>query len=300
MSESVNPPGGSPHDDQYHLLAARFDRAAQMYDATYGPPDEHGHGNALVGWLREQHLAVLRRVFAPGATVLDIGCATGEEALMLARAGFSVLGIDISPAMVRQAQTKAAVFGFRREANFRVLAAGQLDHLDERGPFGGAYASLGTLNTEPDLAGVARGLHGLLEEGAPFVATVMSRHSAFEILHNLRRLKPGKTLKRGPDWHEARAGTGGVTAPVRFYTPGAFAAPFKPYFKVEELWAFPLWLPPVHLHELYRANPSRYRRREGLDRRMRSWRGFRAWGDHFLMILRHTQPPALVTGSERE
>jgi hypothetical protein len=55
--------------------------------------------------------------------------------------------------------------------------------------------------------------------------------------------------------------------------------------------AFPLWLPPVHLHELYRDHPDRFRRSEKWDRRMQSWPGFRAWGDHFLMVLRHTQQP---------
>jgi hypothetical protein len=85
-----------------------------------------------------------------------------------------------------------------------------------------------------------------------------------------------------------------VVAPVRFYTPDAFAALFRPYFRVESVRAFPLWLPPVHLHELYRANPLRYRRREAWDRRMSTWPGFRAWGDHFLMILRHTAPPEQV------
>ncbi|MBN1203002.1 MAG: class I SAM-dependent methyltransferase [Anaerolineae bacterium] len=272
---------------QYKLLEARFDRAAQMYDATYGPPDDSGHGNPLVGWLREQHVAVLREVLPEGASVLDIGCGTGEESIALAKAGYSVLGIDISPAMVRQAQTKAAVYGIRRGMSCRALAAGRLETLDERGPFQGAFASLGTLNTEPDLPGVARGLHGLLEPGAPFVVTVMSRHCLYEILHNLRRFQPGRTLRRHSGWRENRAGAGGVVAPVRFYSPRAFAAPFLDYFTVESVRAFPLWLPPVHLHDLFRSDPERYRRRLRWEQRMQSWPGFRAWGDHFLMILRH-------------
>jgi len=274
-------------DGQYGLLSARFDRAAQMYDATFGPPDDSGHGSPLVHWLRQEHQVVLHDMFKSGVSVLELGCGTGEEALALAKSGYSVLGIDISKAMVRQAETKAAVYGLQRSVSFRTLAAGQLDMLDERGPFQGAYASLGTLNTEPDLAVVARGLHRLLEPGAAFVATVMSRHCAYEILYNLVRLKPQRTLKRGPAWRETRAGVGGVDAPVRFYSPGQFAAAFEPYFTVESVRAFPLWMPPVHLHELYRARPDHYRRLEAWDRRMRFWRGFRGWGDHFLMVLRH-------------
>lgn len=276
---------------RYKTLEARFDRVARVYDATYGPADECGHGSPLLDWLRAEHLSILREVLPPGAWVLDIGCGTGEEALALVRDGYSVLGIDISPAMVRQAQTKAAVYGVRRGFGCRALAAGQLAALDERGPFQGAYASLGTLNTEPDLPAVARALDALLEPGAPFVATVMNRRCLFEIAHGLRRLRPRDALDRSQDWAESRGGVGGVIAPVRFYTPKAFAAPFRPYFTVESVRAFPLWLPPVHLHELYRDAPDRYARARRWEARTRAWPGFRAWGDHFLMVLRHTAAP---------
>lgn len=275
----------------YKTLEVRFDRAARLYDAMYGPADEQGHGNLLMDWLRAEHLSVLRDLLPDGASVLDIGCGTGEEALALVRDGYSVLGIDISPAMIRQAQTKAAVHGIRLGFGVRAMAAGQLASLDERGPFQGAYASLGTLNTEPDLPAVARALHALLEPGAPFVATVMSRRCLFEIVRSVRRLAPRSTLDRSGEWSESRAGAGGVVAPVRFYAPGAFAAPFSPYFSVESVRAFPLWLPPVHLHELYRAAPDHYARAKRWDARMRSWPGFRAWGDHFLMVLRHSAAP---------
>lgn len=269
---------------QYKLLEARFDRAAKTYDATYGPAHTGGQGNALVSLLRERHITLLRGIFPAGAAVLDIGCGTGEESLALARAGYGVLGIDISPAMIRQAQTKAAVYGLNRGVSFQPLPAGRLETLDECGPFGGAFASLGTLNTEPDLAGLARGLHDRLEPGAAFVVMVMSRHCLYEILH---RGKPGQAIKRSSNWAEGRAGTGGITAPIKFYTPKEFAQAFRPYFTIELVRAFPLLLPPVHLHDVYAANVERFKRLETRDERMSVWRGFRAWGDHFLMVLRH-------------
>ncbi len=54
----------------------------------------------------------------PGERVLDAGCATGDHALALARAGFAVTGADLSAAMVRRAARKATAAGlaiaFRR------------------------------------------------------------------------------------------------------------------------------------------------------------------------------------------
>ena len=273
---------------QYYIsLAARFDEAAQHYDRHFGPPTGSQPGNKLLTWLREEHLSILRAVLPEGGAVLDIGCGTGIEALQLVQDGYSVLGLDISPAMVRQAQTKAAAYGIRFGAVFKTLAAGKLSALDERGPFQGAFASLGTLNTEPNLAGFAAGLHDRLEPGAPFVATVMSRHCWFEIWYNLRRLQPGQTLKRGGAWAETRAGTGGVTAPVMFYAPGDFARHFEAHFTVERVLAFPLLLPPVHMAELYSEHEAHYAAMLDRERSMRERRGWCAWGDHFLMVLRH-------------
>jgi SAM-dependent methyltransferase len=271
----------------YKTLEALFDRAAKLYDSTYGPPSESGRGNALIGWLQDEFITTLRGVFPEGAGLLDIGSGTGNTALALARAGYSVLGIDISPAMVRQAQTKMVVYGVQRGATFHVLPAGFLRKMSERGPFQGAYSDLGTLNSEPNLAGVARGLNDLLEPGAAFVAVVMSRHCLFENLRRWRLARGVKPLDRSGEWKESRAGAGGVTAPVKFYTPEEFASHFEPFFTVESVCAFPLWMPPLQMHELYNAHPERFRRLEARARRMRTWRGFRNWGDHFLMVLRN-------------
>lgn len=282
----MNERGEIDLSEYYAVLASRFDRAAQLYDAIYGPPDGKGHGSALMEWLRQRHQAIISELVPPGGALLDIGCGTGQEALMFAQAGYSVLGIDVSPAMIRQAQTKAAVHGIRRGISFRTLAAGQLDQLDERGPFQGAYASQGTLNTEPSLSNVARNLHALLEPGAPFVATVMSRRCAFELIWKLLHRQPRRTLPRRPGWHETRAGASGVVAVAHFYTPREFAKIFTSYFVVESVQAFPLWLPPVHMHEILTQQPENLARWERWDRRMRRYPGFRAWGDHFLMVLR--------------
>lgn len=69
------------------------------------------------------HLAEADEIKSP---VLDVGCGTGENALYLAKLGFEVTGIDIVPAAVEKALTKA------KEVTFLVWDALNLQGLQRR------------------------------------------------------------------------------------------------------------------------------------------------------------------------
>lgn len=75
-----------------------------------------GHGqyaeHAAAGLLSLLHAARL----PPGARVLDVGCGSGLLARRLVEAGFDVVGVDASPAMIDLARTQAP------GARFEVLA----------------------------------------------------------------------------------------------------------------------------------------------------------------------------------
>jgi SAM-dependent methyltransferase len=47
----------------------------------------------------------------PGLRVLDVGCGTGRHAVELAKRGFRVTGLDLSPAQLRRARLKACQAG---------------------------------------------------------------------------------------------------------------------------------------------------------------------------------------------
>jgi SAM-dependent methyltransferase len=80
--------------------------------------------------LAEMHQAIVRNVGGgPGSSWLDVGCGTGELALMAAETGAEVTAADLSPALVETARRQAAERG--APVTFEVADAEALPYPDE-------------------------------------------------------------------------------------------------------------------------------------------------------------------------
>src|SRR5688572_13640084 len=80
----------------YHTYAALYDRSGQIRFSVL-----------MQIYLPE----VLAQHQAPGKRMLDLACGTGTLALMQAEAGWEVIGLDASPAMLAEARRKQAAAG---------------------------------------------------------------------------------------------------------------------------------------------------------------------------------------------
>lgn len=114
MSVSDSPPGPPTPSEQVHA----FD---QMYDGG-PPPWDIGRPQPTFVELADQGLLVGR--------VLDIGCGTGEHALMAAANGADTTGIDAVPRAISDAQRKAEDRGLT--VRFLVADALRLADLGEQ------------------------------------------------------------------------------------------------------------------------------------------------------------------------
>jgi 2-polyprenyl-3-methyl-5-hydroxy-6-metoxy-1,4-benzoquinol methylase len=101
------------------------------------------------------------------ARVLDLGVGSGWTSRFLARCGYEVVGLDISPRMVEIAAEQAQ----RESVPVRFLAADieELGALDELGLFDGCVA-YDMLHHVERLDRVMQAVHGRLRAGGRFVA----------------------------------------------------------------------------------------------------------------------------------
>lgn len=133
-----------------------YGRSARYYDLIYGP---------IVDYRRECDL--LERAWESHANrkverIMDLGCGTGNHALVLASRGYTVLGIDLNEEFVSVARGKTE--GLEVAPRFRV---GDMRDPPVEGPFGAIISMFGAFSYLPrgDAPEALRTLAYLLEPG---------------------------------------------------------------------------------------------------------------------------------------
>ncbi|NTV63832.1 MAG: class I SAM-dependent methyltransferase [Oscillochloris sp.] len=148
-----------------------YDRYAALYDGS----GQVRFALLVAVYLRE----LLAHYHLTGRRMLDLACGTGTLALSMADEGWHVVGLDQSPAMIRQAEAKAAGALLVGSAHFVVG-----DMRDAGSALPGAcvdlatctYDSLNYLTNEADLLACFRSVAGVLAPGGLFIGDMNTRY----------------------------------------------------------------------------------------------------------------------------
>lgn len=252
-----------------------FDTVAVHFDERFE--------NEITRRIRNKMYALVDATVHPPASILDINCGTGIDAMAFAKEGFSVVGLDASPGMIQEARRKTS-----REPGARVaFSVGSFLHLSEhvRGPFDLAFSNFGGLNCTGDLAGVAREVSSVLRPGGYFVAVVMPPFSLWEFFsyalrgqrkNALRRMRRG-TLATGFD---------GSFFTVSYHSPRTFVDACSPWFELQDLIGLSILSPTPQSTGFARTFPRFLRLLEWVDSKIDRLPLFRSSGDHFIAICR--------------
>jgi SAM-dependent methyltransferase len=179
--------------------------------------------------------------FAPGSSLLELGCGTGEDAIHLAKSGHRVLATDASPRMIECARRKAEAAGLADRIRFQVALMESLSPVLSGEIFDGVYSNFGAVNCVPDLAALAGSLAPRLAPNAPLVWVIMGRFVPWEMAWYLLRGNPRRAFRRmGRDGSEWR----GLT--IHYPTPADCAHLLEPHFVLDVARPLGAVLPPSY------------------------------------------------------
>ena len=243
--------------------------------------------NRTLSEMRLRTLAAITTHVPAGSRILDLGCGPGEDDEQLARRGYTVTAIDWSPAMVEQARHRMRAVGLDDRVDVRHLGIQELDRLEPM-IFDAACSNFGPLNCVPSLSAAARLIADRLRPGGVLVASAIGRVCPWEIaLYALRRDWPRIRVRFARDL--VGVPLDGRTVWMRYYTPGSFASAFTSAgFSRVSLRALGLFVPPPYLHAFADRHPLLVACLQSIDDTVGACPGLRAWGDHFLVVLRKT------------
>lgn len=268
-------------DDDLTGYSGGEDITGRAYDTLAPRYDELAQSNAILAHVANVSSELVRKNLAGCRQVLDIGCGTGREAIMVAQEGKQVVACDPSAVSLRILEEKAAKLNARSRIVTRQLKASELNRLEaEFGlhAFDGVYSSF-ALSYEPELAPIARQVARLVETSSPFLCSIFNRYCLLELLLLAPILLPRKALRRL---------LGKTSLPVDRYevciwsrSASEVIGAFKPNFRPKRMWALPAILPPHYLHLIVDLLGEELRvQLERLDRRFNGAWPFRTLGSH--------------------
>jgi SAM-dependent methyltransferase len=257
-------------------------RAFDAVAAGYALSNE---GNRLLCHMRTRAWKAVEAFVPSGSHILDLGCGPGCDEEHLARLGYRVTAIDWSPAMVEGARRRVLAAGLADRVD--VLHAG-IHEIDQLAPlqFDAAYSNFGPLNCLVFPAATAHLLADRLRPGGVLVASVIGRVCPWELAIYLARghcSRAATRFRRGL----VPVPLAGGTVWTRYYTPGGFERIFASAgFTRVSLRSLGLFAPPPYLQAFADRHPRLIAALQRADDRAGGWPAIRAWGDHFLIVLR--------------
>ena len=212
----------------------------------------------------------------PGMHLLEIGCGTGIDAVLLAKNGIKVTSTDISPEMIKITSQKAVNENLTDLIKTELLDADNLDKLDGN-LFDGIISNFNALNYINDLNKFALNAHKLLNPGAKVFFVMLNKVCLWEFYYNLFKLKPITAFERLISREKY------YKTQMNLYFPRKVKKIFSKYFVTDRIRGFGYLYPPDGLSEFQKKHIKFFDSLQGTENFLCSAYPFYNFCDHYLI-----------------
>lgn len=261
------------------LAGKAYDLLAHRYDDLY-------RENSVLAQSARVSLSILRTVMDGHSSLLELGCGTGRETLVMAALGKHVVACDPSREALRVLHEKARELDLLDRIDTHELPASGVEGLASeygRHAFDGAYSSF-ALSYEPNLVPVRDRVWELLRPDSPFVCSIYNRSCLMEWVLLAPFLVPRRGLSRLEG--ETSLPVDRAHVRIRSYLASEVRRIFDPRFALVQTWGIPAVIPPNYLHVLLDHAGSLRGPWEELDLRLNGRWPFKYLGSHTAYLFR--------------
>src|SRR5579863_4188754 len=155
--------------------AAAFTGQAPVFDDLY-------NADTIINYKRCRVRKHILKHVAPGGSILELNCGTGEDATWFAGKGFKVHATDISAGMLYQLVHKLERLKMKTKVSFELCSYTNLTELKAKGPYDLIFSNFAGLNCTGELDKVLASLSALLKPNGMVTLVVLPEFCLWETL----------------------------------------------------------------------------------------------------------------------
>jgi ubiquinone/menaquinone biosynthesis C-methylase UbiE len=266
--------------DYYRGVAEAFDSASEEYDFTISR-------NFINTWIRRRSVNALLRLAKTDDVLVEIGCGTGTEAILIAPHVSQIIATDISDKMLQILRLKLRAKRLGEKILPVKAGASELSivrRLVDGGQVDLVYSFNGALNCEPQMRRFVAELSALLKRGGYFVCSIRNTLCLSEALSHALVFQFGRMNPRKKQ--PIMVSVGGKDIPSVYYSARNFARFFTLDFRLDKQIALPGIMPPAYLNDYYLKLRDRMATLERLEPLLSERFPLKFLGDQTLFIFR--------------
>jgi ubiquinone/menaquinone biosynthesis C-methylase UbiE len=261
---------------------AAFDVLAETYDT--------GFVESRIGFAQRQMSRKWLQPLLSGKAelqILEINCGTGADAIWLAEQGHKVTATDASPAMIYQAQQKAAVTSLDHQPSFYTCAFDKLYTTFQDQQFDIIFSNFAGLNCVSPAAmnKLAKQLHTLLRPGGHFAVVLFGKYCLWDTFYYLLKAQPQRAFSRWSNKRVLVPLTSVIYQPVYYYSARKFTRLQSPLRMIEKK-PVGFFIPPSWLEAYMQQHPRLFQSLVKWEENINGASFFSQMADHSFILFK--------------
>jgi len=267
------------------MTATNEQKAAVAFSGQAPVFDELYNSDTIINYKRDRVRKHVLRNLTPGASMLELNCGTGEDAIYFAGKNYKIHATDISGGMLYQLVQKVGKHKMNKRISFELCSYTNLEELKNKGPFDMVFSNFAGLNCTGDLDKVLNSLPSLLNPNGLVTFVILPKFCLWETLL-LFKGKFRTAFRRFFSGRGRKARVEGNYFKCWYYNPSYITNRLQTEFDLVGIEGLCTIVPPSYMEGFAEKHPSSFKFLRKWENRLKTKWPWKYIGDYYIISLR--------------